>query len=273
MKTGFIGIGNMGGAILDSYASSPAGAADEIRICDLNAEACQAKMTAFPGIVPADTIGELVDSSEVIVAGVKPQGMDSVMEEIAGKYRPDKIIISMAAGITIGYITERLGSDARVVRIMPNTPAKVGEGMIALCRGDNITEEDMEKVERVLAPAGIIQTVGEEQIDCVIGVSGSSPAYTYMYIEGLVDAAVKNGMDAGQARVFAAQSVLGAAKMVLESRESIRQLRINVCSPGGTTIEAVNKLLENGFMDKIGEGFQAAVDRSIEMTKEKDGKN
>ena len=143
--------------------------------------------------------------------------------------------------------------------------------MIALCRGENITNEDMEKVERVLGPAGIIQTVREEQIDCVIGVSGSSPAYTYMYIEGLVEAAVRNGMDAHQARVFAAQSVLGAAKMVLESQESIRQLRINVCSPGGTTIEAVNKLLENGFMDKVGEGFQAAVDRSIEMTREKDG--
>ena len=127
----------------------------------------------------------------------------------------------------------------------------------------------MKKAEKVLSPAGVIQQVEEDQIDCVIGVSGSSPAYTYMYIEGLVKAAVANGMDEEQARVFAAQSVLGAARMVLESEESLEQLRINVCSPGGTTIEAVNRLFENGFMDKVVEGFQAAVDRSIEMTREK----
>ena len=278
MKTGFIGIGNMGGAIFDSYASCnrdgadskrTGEAADHIMICDLDRRACEKKEVEFPQVSMTDSICDLVAASEVVVVGVKPQGMATVMEEVATKYRNDKILISMAAGISIDWIEGFLGEDAKIIRIMPNTPAKVGEAMIALCRGRNISDEDMKKAERVLSPAGVIQQVEEDQIDCVIGVSGSSPAYTYMYIEGLVKAAVANGMDEEQARVFAAQSVLGAARMVLESEESLEQLRINVCSPGGTTIEAVNRLFENGFMDKVVEGFQAAVDRSIEMTREK----
>ena len=270
MKTGFIGIGNMGGALFDSYASSKEGRDDRIMICDLDRKACEEKEAAHSQVSMTDSIGDLVTGSDVIVVGVKPQGMSSVLEEVAAKYKSDKIVISMAAGISIDWIRGYLGDDAKIVRIMPNTPAKVGEAMIAVCRGEGVSDEDMKKVDRVLGPAGVSQVVSEDQIDCVIGVSGSSPAYTYMYIEGLVKAAVANGMDEEQARVFAAQSVLGAAKMVLDSDESIEQLRINVCSPGGTTIEAVNKLFDNGFMDKVAEGFQAAVDRSVEMTKEKE---
>ena len=270
MKTGFIGIGNMGGALFESYASSESSRGDQIMICDLDRLACEERESEYSHVSTAGSIGDLVAGSEVIVVGVKPQGMAPVMEEIAEKYDPDRIIVSMAAGISLDWIGRYLGNDARIVRIMPNTPALVGEAMIAVCRGDRITDEDMKKVEKVLDPAGITQVVDEDQIDCVIGVSGSSPAYTYMYIEALMRAATANGMSEEEARVFAAQSVLGAARMVLDSDESIEQLRINVCSPGGTTIEAVNKLFENGFMDKVAEGFQAAVDRSKEMTREKD---
>lgn len=269
MRTGFIGIGNMGGALFDSYASSESGRGDHIMICDLDREACEEKEKRYPQVSMTDSIGDLVAASEVIVVGVKPQGMSPVLEAVAERYSSDKIVISMAAGISMEWIRGYLGEGSKIVRIMPNTPAQVGEAMIAVCRGDGLTDEDMKKADAVLGPAGIAQEVEEDQIDCVIGVSGSSPAYTYMYIEGLVRAAVANGMDEEQARVFAAQSVLGAAKMVLESDDTIEQLRINVCSPGGTTIEAVNRLFENGFMDKVAEGFQAAVDRSIEMTREK----
>jgi len=141
--------------------------------------------------------------------------------------------------------------------------------MVAICRNGNVDDETFEAAKAIFASIGKAEAVDESLIDCVIGVSGSSPAYTYMYIEALMQAAVDNGMDEAKARVFAAQAVLGAAKMVLESPESVEQLRINVCSPNGTTIEAVDKLFENGFMDKVKEGFQAAVDRSIEMGKEK----
>ena len=179
----------------------------------------------------------------------------------------EKIIISMAAGVSISSIGEVLGN-GKIIRIMPNTPAMVGEAMTSMSRNENVSDEDFAKAKEIFDAIGVSEEVPEDMIDCIIGVSGSSPAYTYMYIEALVQAAEDNGMDRETARLFAAQAVLGAAKMVLESRESIEQLRINVCSPGGTTIEAVNKLMANGFTDDIKEGFQAAVDKSKEMTAE-----
>ena len=272
MKTGFIGVGNMGGAILTGYASSPRGKKDHIMICDLSRALCEQRMEEIPGLAMTDSIEDLVRGSDVIILGVKPQGMEPVMEVAAKAYTPDKLVISMAAGISTEYLENALGKGARVIRIMPNTPAMVGEGMIAVCRGKKATDQDLDTARAILETTGRVETVDEELIDCVIGVSGSSPAYTFMYIEALAQAAVDNGMEAEKARAFAAQAVLGAARLVLESPESLQKLRENVCSPGGTTIEAVKRLLDNGFMDDVKEGFQAAVDRSIEMTKEKQGK-
>lgn len=269
MKTGFIGIGNMGGAILKGYAASKQGAKDQIMICDKNRELCEKRLEEIPGGSMTEYAEDLVRASEVIVLGVKPQVMEEVLERISKSYLPDKLIISMAAGISIAFIQKYLGKDAKVIRIMPNTPVLVGEGMIALCPGEHITLADLTHAEAILEHAGRTEEVTEDLIDCVIGVSGSSPAYTFMYIEALTEAAVKNGMPQQLARIFAAQAVLGAAKLVMESPESLEQLRINVCSPGGTTIKAVEKLKKNGFADDVKEGFQAAVDRSKEMTRAK----
>lgn len=272
MIIGFIGTGNMGGAILAGYAASKVSEGNRLLVCNLVKEHSQRAMERTGGrceIIGSNT--ELVDMADVVVIGVKPQVIDGVLEEIADTFKnnKDRILVSMAAGISIEHICSYLGEDAKIVRIMPNTPAMVGEAMTAVCRNGNVADGEFLEVKKIFDSIGSAEEVDEELIDCVIGVSGSSPAYTYMYIEALAKAAVANGMDAEKARVFAAQAVLGAAKMVLESEDSIEQLRINVCSPGGTTIEAVNKLFENGFMEKTMEGFQAAVDRSIEMTKEK----
>ena len=128
--------------------------------------------------------------------------------------------------------------------------------MTAVCRNKNTSERNFEEAMKIFTSVGRAEEVDEELIDCVTGVSGSSPAYTYMYIEALAKGAVENGMSEEKAKIFAAQSVLGAAKMALESDESLEQLRINVCSPNGTTIEAVNKLMENGFMDKVRKDFR-----------------
>lgn len=272
MIIGFIGTGNMGGAILEGYAASPISGDSRLLVCNLNREHSARALERTGGrceILESNT--DLCDRADVVVIGVKPQVIDGVLEEIADTFRNDKdrILVSMAAGVGIGHLSSFLGEDAKIVRIMPNTPARVGEAMTAVCRNGNVDDEEFLKVKEIFDAIGSAEEIDETLIDCVIGVSGSSPAYTYMYIEALVKAAVANGMDAEKARVFAAQAVLGAARMVLESSESIEQLRIDVCSPGGTTIEAVNKLFENGFMEKTIEGFQAAVDRSIEMTKEK----
>lgn len=270
MNIGFIGTGNMGGAILEGFASSPASEGCKLLVCNLNQDHSAWALERTGGrceIVGSNT--DLCEQSDVVVLGVKPQVIDGVLEEIAGTFKdnPNRILVSMAAGISIEHLCSFLGTDAKIIRIMPNTPAKVGEAMTAVARNGNVGDEEFFAVKKIFDSIGLAEEIDEGLIDCVIGVSGSSPAYTYMYIEALVKAAVTNGMEKEKARVFAAQAVLGAAKMVLESEESIEQLRINVCSPGGTTIEAVNMLFDNGFMEKVEEGFQAAVDRSIEMTK------
>lgn len=270
MKTGFIGIGNMGGAILSGYAASESSADVTLMAFDRNEDACSRAKQSIERLVVCESGRALCSAADIIILGVKPQIIETVLEEIAPEYDDSSIVISMAAGVRISLLEKYLGSSARIVRIMPNLPAKVGEGMISVSRNANVNDDDFLKVMDIFNSVGKAEEVDESLIDCVIGVSGSSPAYTYMYIEALAEAAADNGMDEQKARVFAAQSVLGAAKLVLESNESLEQLRINVCSPNGTTIEAVNTLFENGFMDKVKEGFQAAVNRSIEMGKEKE---
>lgn len=269
MKIGFIGIGNMGGAILTGYAASGKVGNNELLAFDMNRELCGTRKQQIPGLTVCESGNRLCRESDIIILGVKPQVIEGVLEDISEAYSPEKTVISMAAGVSTEVIERYLGKTAAVIRIMPNTPAMVGEAMVAVCRNDNVRDDIFDTAMELFSNIGRAEAVDESLIDCVIGVSGSSPAYTYMYIEALMEAAADNGMDAAKARVFAAQAVLGAAKMVLESPESVEQLRINVCSPNGTTIEAVNKLFENGFKEKVKEGFQAAVDRSVEMGKEK----
>ena len=269
MKIGFIGIGNMGGAILSGYASSGNAEGYQLMAYDMNEELCAKMKREIPQLELCESGSDLCKKADMVVLGVKPQVIEGVLQEIAPAYDISKTIVTMAAGVDMAVIEKFLGADAKVIRIMPNTPAKVGEAMIAVCRNANTLPAVFNAAMDIFNSIGVAKEVDESLIDCVIGVSGSSPAYTYMYIEALTDAAEANGMERAKARVFAAQAVLGAAKMVLESTESLEQLRVNVCSPNGTTIEAVNKLFENGFMDKVKEGFQAAVDRSIEMAEEK----
>ena len=280
MKIGFIGIGNMGGSILKGYARSAASAGNKILIHDKTTENNIEMAYAIAGsgftnqnLIICNDNKELAAESDLIVLGVKPNNVDDVLREIAPA--EGKLLISMAAGVSIEKLTRYLnegaegsGENAKIIRIMPNTPARVGMGMTSMSRNANMSDEDFALAKAIFDSVGIAEEVPEDMIDCVIGVSGSSPAYTYMYIEALAKAAVANGMEPDKARTFACQAVMGAAKMALESKESLEQLRINVCSPGGTTIEAVKKLQENGFMDDVAEGFQAAVDRSKEMTAE-----
>ena len=269
MKIGFIGIGNMGGAILSGYVASGSADDKELLAFDMNGELCEKTKADIPRLTICRSGSELCSEADITILGVKPQVIESVLEEISDIYSDEKTVISMAAGVDIRLLEKYLGKSAKIIRIMPNTPAKVGEAMVAMCRNGNVDDATFAEASQIFSVIGRVEPVEESMMDCVIGVSGSSPAYTYMYIEALMQAAEDNGMTTEKARIFAAQSVLGAAKMVLESPESVEQLRINVCSPNGTTIEAVNKLFENGFMDKVKEGFQAAVDRSVEMGKEK----
>ncbi len=267
MKIGFIGAGNMGGAILKGYAVAAEKKGDQIFVYDRKEETCKALETTFTAVTACLSERELVQKSEAVILGVKPNSFDGLLPLIADLCSSEKIIVSMAAGISISYVESYLGEDKKIIRIMPNTPAQVGEAMVAVCRNSRVEDDAFQRIMEIFETIGKAEEVDEELIHCVIGVSGSSPAYTYMYIEALMQAAVENGMELEKAKVFAAQSVLGAAKMVLENDISPEQLRVNVCSPGGTTIEAVNTLFENHFQDNVKEGFQAAVEKSKSMTK------
>ena len=265
MNIGFLGAGNMGGAILRGFYVSKK-TTDNIFVFGVNHDKLK-KTCEETGATPVTEIEDLVEKCDLFFVGVKPKIFDEVLPKVKKTYTKDKICVSMAAGISINFIESFLGEDAPIVRIMPNTPAQVREAMTSVSANKNVTEEMMEPVMEILQGIGKAEIVDEDLIHTVIGVSGSSPAYTYMYIDGLIKAAIKEGMEPEKAKVFAAQAVLGAAKMVLENDITPEQLRINVCSPGGTTIEAVEKFMELGFEDIVGQGFRAASEKSRKMEK------
>jgi pyrroline-5-carboxylate reductase len=173
----------------------------------------------------------------------------------------------MAAGISIAYIEGFLGAGRKIVRIMPNTPAMVGESMTAVSRNANLGPEEFEGVMGIFRTIGMAAEVDESLMDAVVGVSGSSPAYVYMFIDALAKGAARRGMDELSARIFAAQATLGAAKMVIETGIDPATLRQNVCSPGGTTIEAVETLQKNGFEDIVIKALDAAAEKSQKLSK------
>ena len=267
MKIGFIGGGNMGGAILAGYASADSANEAQVVLYDKNEKTSAGTKERFPQMTLCSSEAELCSSSDIIILGVKPQVIEGVLSEIAGVCTNDKLVISMAAGVDLAFLEERLGEDRQIIRIMPNTPAKVGEAMIAVCRNKNVTDASFNAAMEIFSAVGKAEEIEENLMDCVIGISGSSPAYTYMYIDALARAAQAEGMEINRAIEFAAQSVLGAAKMVLKTGKSPKELRDNVCSPGGTTIEAVKKLQQNGFIEKLTEGFDACVRKSEDMSR------
>ena len=275
MRYGFIGVGKMGGAILKGLLDSGTISREKTYINGRDFEKTR-KQAYDLSIRALETKNELVRFSDIIFIGVEPKTFPEVMPLIAEAYTPDKIIISMAAGVTIASIESYLGSGAKIVRIMPNAPARVGEMMASVSVNDNITEEEQKMILDLLSGMGKAAAVPEDLISAVIGVSGSSPAYTYMYIKALAEAAERYGMAEEDALVFAAQAVLGAAKIVLnectsadgEDTADLDSLIESVCTPGGTTIEAVKSLRESGFEDIVRKGAAAAIEKSLAMSRE-----
>ena len=290
MKYGFVGVGKMGGAILRGLLDSGKIDKDDVLICGRDLEKTR-RIAEELGVRAVDTKQELTEASDVIVVGVEPKAFPDVMPLIAEKYDTDKVLISMAAGVTIESIGSYLPDGAKVVRIMPNAPARVGEIMASVSPNKNVSAYEADMVVGLLSGMGKAVIVPEDLISAVIGVSGSSPAYTYMYIRALSKAAAEYGMDEQAALTFAAQAVLGAAKIVLaecsgdQSQDEKEQdsssagqegqnnaakldaLIDAICTPGGTTIEAVKSLNENGFEEIVKKGAEAAIEKSIAMSK------
>ena len=261
MKLGFIGCGNMATAMIGGIIGKGI----------VKPEAIMATATKESTIANAKEnlhIQGTLDNHEAAVwadllfLAVKPQYMDEVLKEIRGDLREDQVIVSIAAGKTIAWYEERIGTDKKIVRTMPNTPALVGEGMTGVTPNRNVTEEELSSVCNILESFGKAEVVPEHLLDVVVGVSGSSPAYVFMFVEAMADAAVAGGMPRNQAYEFAAQAVLGSARMVLETKKHPGELKDMVCSPGGTTIEAVRILEKLGMRSSVMEAVKACIDKS-----------
>ncbi len=261
-KAAVIGLGNMGGAILSGIVSGGILPAENIAGAD-KADVCRAKAEKL-GVRAFSEPSEAVKDADLVILAVKPQSLEALMSEI-GEVRKSAVIVSILAGKKIQILESYFGADAKIVRVMPNTPALVGVGMSGICRNANVSDEELSKVVEIFSSFGKASVVDESLMDIVTGISGSGPAYVYMFIDGLIKAGVKNGMDEESAKLFAAQTVKGAAEMVLQSDISPEQLKINVCSPGGTTIEAVKVLEEQGFEDIVMQAVKACEEKSRAM--------
>ncbi len=263
MRFGFIGAGNMAQAMIGGILKAKLVSKDEI----IASAATQKTLDTIKDKFGVQTTldNREIAKADMIFLAVKPVYCEQVLREIKDKLTKDRIIVSIAAGKTMAWLEEQLGKDTKIVRTMPNTPALVGEGITAVCPNEQVTDKELTQVCEVLESFGKAEVIKESMMDAVIAVSGSSPAYVFMFIEAMADAAVAEGMPRAQAYQFAAQSVLGSAKMVLETGKHPGELKDMVCSPAGTTIEAVRVLEQTGFRGSVMECMKACADKSRNM--------
>ena len=281
IKIGCIGCGMMGGALIKAIAKKVGG--DKILLSDGDVE--KAKSLALElGANFVTSNAQIIENCSHIILAVKPAFFSSVLEQIKDSYnniakseqKNLPVIISIMAGLSIEKIEQMSiqagisGGLQNILRLMPNLPATVNEGMIALCTKENVSSEigqEVEFVKEILSCAGKVEQVSEKLMDVVTAVSGSGPAYGFMFIEALADAAVLLGMPRSQAYIYAAQTLKGAAQMVLETSEHPAKLKDAVCSPGGTTIQAVKSLEEKGFRSAVISAVESAYNKSVDLGK------
>lgn len=264
MRLTVIGAGNMASAITTGIVKKGVMPAENITVTDLAEE--KRRTIAQLGVrTMADNIMAAQDADMILLA-VKPHIYPIVLEELSQLPDVDKkIFITIAPGFSIKCVKQSLGCDAKVVRTMPNTPAAIGEGMTALCYGYPVTEKEYQIVETLFQAVGKTERMSEKLVGEVTSCSGSGPAYVYMMIEAMADGAVYDGIPRDAAYKLAAQTVMGAAKMVLESGKHPARLKDEVCSPGGTTIRAVQVLEEEGFRSSIMKAMIACNEKARGM--------
>lgn len=265
MTTGFIGLGNMASAMIGGMLQKGIAKPGEIIGSARTQKTIERAQKEYDIRVTLDN-KEVAKQAEILFLAVKPLFFGEVIPQIKDAVKPGTIVVSIAAGKTLGALKEAFGrEDIKLIRCMPNTPALVLEGCTGVCAGEEVPKEDMDRVLSLLRSFGKASVVPERLMDVVVGVSGSSPAYVFMFIEAMADEAVAAGMPRAQAYEFAAQSVLGSAKMVLETGKHPGELKDMVCSPGGTTIQAVKKLEETGFRASVMDAMEACIVKSASM--------
>ena len=258
-KIGFIGCGNMGGAIINGIVKSGTVAPENIYVYDVS-QAAVDKMKSL-GVNTAESNEDLGNKAEIIVLAVKPQYMEGTLKE-AKKALDGKCVISIAAGLKAEKIRSWIDGNPRILRTMPNTPAMVFAGAFGLCNDSDLTAEEKTIAQELLSPLGVVEWVPEKLIDAVCGLSGSGPAYVAMFIEALADAGVRDGLPRATAYKLAAQTVYGTAKMVLDKGTHPGVLKDMVTSPAGTTIEGCYQLEKGGFRAAVIDAVHAGTEKS-----------
>lgn len=263
-RVAFVGAGRMATALAKGFLNAGLVRADQLVASD----PFEAARHEFARITSARTVesnAEAVQGSQVVLLAVKPQQMPDVLDALRGKLAADQLVISIAAGVPLSAISKHLGDGPRLVRVMPNTPCLVGSGASAFCLGSGATPADGELVARLLSAVGRAVQVPEKLLDAVTGLSGSGPAFVYVMIEALSDGGVNMGLPRDVATTLAAQTVLGAAQMVLTTNQHPGVLKDQVASPGGTTIAGLQALEEHGLRAALMAAVEAATLRSIEL--------
>lgn len=263
-RYGFIGAGRMATALAQGFVRAGLARAEDITASDPAASAAESFATATGGkTLPSNAA--VAAAADAILLAVKPQHMGEVLEELKGPPTAGKLVVSIAAGVTLATLERGLGSGPRLGRVMPNTPCLIGQGASAYCLGRGATPQDAQLVERMLSAVGLAFPLAEPLLDAVTGLSGSGPAFVYLMIEALSDGGVKMGLPRPVAQALAAQTVRGAAAMVLETGEHPAALKDQVASPAGTTIAGLHALEAAGVRGGLIAAVEAATRRSIEL--------
>lgn len=263
-KIGFIGAGNMATAIIDGIVRSNPDSAKSITVFDVMPE--KLDIMSKKGVSVTTSAKEVVSVSDITVLAVKPQNYAEVLESIREAVDSTKVIVTIAAGISTDYIAKTLDCDCPMVRVMPNTPLLLGKGATAVSRR-NISDEDFEYVYNMFSNGGVVEILDESQMNSVIAVNGSSPAYVYLFAKAMVDYAEKEGIDSASALRLVCATLKGSAEMLENSGDTPDVLIKKVSSPGGTTLKALEKLEEKDFYNSIIEAMDACTKRADELSK------
>lgn len=264
VRVGFIGSGQMALALSQAWVRAGLLRGNQITACDV-VPASLERFCAATGATPAATNHAVLAASDIVFLAMKPQHLATAVEPLANAWESRHLAVSIVAGITLATLANRLGTAPRIIRVMPNTPCLIGAGASAFARGSTATGEDATIVQQLLAAGGVAAEVPEKLLDAVTGLSGSGPAYIYVLIEALSDGGVRMGLPRELATKLAAQTVAGAAQMVLQTGQHPGVLKDQVASPGGTTIAGLHALEAGSFRGTVMNAVQAATERATQL--------
>ncbi len=261
----FIGTGRMGSALIKSLVNSNRVRPEQIIAFDIDQKKLK-ELSFDTGVKTALKSREAIEAGEIILLAIKPQNIDEALEQISPYLDKQKLIISIAAGITLEHIYSFLGKDKKVVRVMPNTPAQIGQGISVISPGQNVDEESKQKAKAIFKTAGEVVFLDEEWQAVATAISGSGPAYFFLFAETLIEAAVEQGLTPEVASKLVIETMLGSAGLLKETSQSPKSLREAVSSPGGTTVAAIKIFEEADFQKIVSKAVEAAIKRAYELS-------